>query len=343
MGGQMAKLALVVRVLRYTKNFWQVPLLKQGTERKKIHFRNGVSMELDLAGYRKIRDLFCMIDEYKFMVVKSKNGFFVTKSQPVFSCAVPPPEKVAFFNFLISLSQNNWVVNQADSSTFQISKQNCYFQIRSIGDSLYAVQSDKFLLTGPVESLMAYFLECQSGVYDYNYRGKTVLDIGAFCGESAVYFASQGAEKIIVYEPVKEHHELIRKNIVANGVNAELHEEGLGAKNGSLTISYEDTGLGFGLLSKGNKTCNIEVKSAQKIIMQSQADIAKIDCEGAEVSLLGLPPEILRLVSFYIIETHTRSIQDQIRKKFLECGFSESKLAKQLEGEIYVLYFQKPS
>jgi hypothetical protein len=126
-----------------------------------------------------------------------------------------------------------------------------------------------------------------------------------------------------------------------NAVNAELHEEGMGEKNGGLSINYEAADLGFGLLSMGTKTLKIQIKSAQDIISQSKADIAKIDCEGAEISLVGVPREILGLIRFYIVETHTRAVQDVITKKFIASGFTQTRVPEHLSGEISMVYFEK--
>ncbi len=98
-----------------------------------------------------------------------------------------------------------------------------------------------------------------------------MLDVGAFCGETAVYFARQGAKRVIVYEPVKEHHELIRQNIAINGFTAELHEEGLGDKTGEVSINYDETDLGFGLTNNVKNTRIIVVKSAAELIRKSKS------------------------------------------------------------------------
>ena len=330
-----------MRTLKTTKNFWQVPFLKAGPQNRKIFFRNGITMEVDLAGYRKIRDLFYYLGDQKFNIEKSNQGFVVSKKHPLFSCLAPSVETLPFFDFLLSLTSQNWNVSQIDALTFKVDKTPSFYEIQRLDGRLFVAKSERVSFMGPAESLMAYFLECEKGVYDYDYKGKTVLDVGGFCGESAVFFASRGARKVIIYEPVKAHHELIRKNVAMNAVNAELHEEGMGEKNGSLSINYEAADLGFGLLNKGEKTLTIQIKSAQDIISQSQADIAKVDCEGAEISLVGVPRDILGLIPFYIIETHTKAIQDAVTKKFIESGFTQTRVPEHLSGEISVVYFEK--
>ena len=337
----MAKLKLIVRTLKTTKNFWQIAFLKASPKKRKIFFRNGITMQVDLAGYRKIRDLFYTLDDQKFKIVKWEQRFVFIKKHPLFRCSAPSVETLQFFGFLLSLASQNWNISQIDALTFKIDKRPSSYKIKSLDNRLFVAESEKVSFMGSVESLMAYFLECEKGVYDYDYDGKTVLDVGGFCGESAVFFASRGAKKVIIYEPVKAHHEMIRKNVAMNAVKAELHEEGMGEKNGSLSINYEAADLGFGVLSKGTKTLTIQIKSAQDIISQSKADIAKVDCEGAEISLVGVPREVLGLIRFYIVETHTKAIQDAVTKKFVESGFTQTRVPEHLLGEISVIYFEK--
>ncbi len=336
----MVKFALIIKTIKSTKNFWQIAFLKTNPEKRKISFRNGVTMEIDLLAYYKMRDLFCAINSQKFRIRKGKEGFVVSKEQPNFNCLLPTLETLDFFYFLLLLNSENWNINQIGSLMFKADKKASY-EISILKDHLFSVESEKISLVSPLESLTAYFLEFEKGVYDSDYNGKVVLDVGGFCGESAVFFASRGAKKVIIYEPVKAHHELIRKNVAVNAIQAELHEEGIGQQNGCLNIKYEATDLGFGLLSKGKEILTIQIKSTQDVISQSKADIAKIDCEGAELSLVDVPQQVLRLIRIYIIETHTKAIQEAVTKKFLSSGFRQTRAPVHLLGEISITYFEK--
>ena len=243
----MPKLTLIMRMLKTTKNFWQVVYLRRGSQRRRIVFRNGIAMDLDLMDYRKMRDLFSYLKDQKFRVKKSNDGFIVSKKNPTFKCSAPTIEALPFFSFLLALATQNWNISQTHASTVKVDKTSSSYEIMKSDDQMFVTKSVRVTFIGPVESLKAYFLECEKGIYYYDCKGKTVLDVGGFCGETAVFFASKGAKKVIIYEPVKSHHELIRKNIALNTINAELHEEGMGEKNGEVTINYEDIGLGFGL------------------------------------------------------------------------------------------------
>ena len=68
--------------------------------------------------------------------------------------------------------------------------------------------------------------EQMTGEYECDCRGKVVLDVGGFEGESAVYFWQKGAKKIIVYEPLVEHVEYIDRNVKLNRIDAEIHPSG---------------------------------------------------------------------------------------------------------------------
>ena len=69
-----------------------------------------------------------------------------------------------------------------------------------------------------------------------DYSGKIVLDIGGYFGETAVLFYYWGASKVVIYEPVEEHLKYIRKNIEANNLNAEIHNEGIGSDRSAMPI-----------------------------------------------------------------------------------------------------------
>ena len=48
-------------------------------------------------------------------------------------------------------------------------------------------------------------------------NGRMVIDIGASIGDSSVYFAKKGAEKVIALEPNQETYTLAKKNVGLNG------------------------------------------------------------------------------------------------------------------------------
>jgi hypothetical protein len=130
------------------------------------------------------------------------------------------------------------------------------FDVNQTEKDTFYVKKGDFQVVGSA-GILVCVRELRAGEYDCDFQGKVVLDIGGFEGDSAAYFWSKNARKIIIYEPVAEHIQWIKKNIDLNKINAELHQAGIGTKNGTKTIQYEKPDIGFGLLNQGSK--NMEV------------------------------------------------------------------------------------
>jgi FkbM family methyltransferase len=179
------------------------------------------------------------------------------------------------------------------------------YNLQQINDETFKIHTDRFQFVGSLV-LMCLVDEMESGVYDYDCRGKVVLDIGGFEGESAVFLWGMGAKKVIIYEPVLSHIKFIKENALLNKVNAEIHEEGIGNEDGEITVAYDQADNCFGLERKGlpNKM-KIKIRDVAKVIAESGAEVAKIDCEGAEISIVNVPKEILRRLEYVMIEVHT--------------------------------------
>jgi methyltransferase, FkbM family len=167
-----------------------------------------------------------------------------------------------------------------------------------------------------------------------------VLDIGGFCGETAAYFKSKKAKKVIVYEPCKDHYHYIRTNAQLNNIDIELHEAGIGDADGSLLVNYDKGGLSFTRNENGQNQTAISIENVANVILQSKADVAKIDCEGAEMSLTKVSAEILGRIPFYFIETHTKEIEKAVTAKFLASGFRVARQPVHLVDGISMLYFE---
>jgi FkbM family methyltransferase len=223
------------------------------------------------------------------------------------------------------------------------------YHIQQISNETFKITTNKYQIVGSL-ALMCIINELESGVYEYDYRNKIVLDIGGFEGESALFFWSKGAKKIIIYEPVLEHHQFINENIRLNKINAEVHPEGIGDRDDEITVTYDkvENWLGssfttnnrlnnitsvhdkaynnFSLEEKKTQdTINIKIKNISKIIMTSGADVAKIDCEGAEISLVSVPKETLRKLEYVMVEIHTHQIKQELIEKFKNSGFRVNK------------------
>jgi hypothetical protein len=290
----MTKLSIIWRTLTVARNPLVTLSLKRGNSRKTLTFRNGFTCCLTWPQFRVFRDNYQFLTKHSITQVEN-DMFKISEKRNLVVCAS------RYLPMMFDLMQN--------------------FDIRQENDVFY-LRNEMLELVGSLTMLMC-IRELRTGEYECDCKGKIVLDVGGFEGESAVYFWSKGAKKIVIYEPVAVH---IRA--------------GIGAQNGTQTIHFNETDPGFGILSKGENSVKIKITDVSKVIEESMAQIGKFDCEGAEESLVGVPAEILQKIPHYIIEVHSLKIRDAIIKKFLNVGFYlEKEIPK--SGEFSVLVFKK--
>jgi FkbM family methyltransferase len=244
--------------------------------------------------------------------------------------------KVTFANgsqFMLSWSQFRFL-----RDNYTLAKK---YNVTQAGDQTFKIQTPRYQLVGSI-NLMCLVDEIESGIYDYDYHGKVVLDVGGFEGESAAFFWAMGAKKVVIYEPVIEHIKFIRENVLLNKVNAEIFGEGIGDKDGEITVAYEQADNCFGLKREGlTKKMTIKIRDIAKVIVESRAEVAKLDCEGAEISLVNVPKEILRQMEYVMIEVHSLQIRQAIIQKFVDSEFILAKGDEDTPQEISIICFKR--
>jgi len=151
----------------------------------------------------------------------------------------------------------------------------------------------------------------QKGYDKYDFRNKTVLDIGGFIGDTAVFFALTGAKKVVVYEPNPELYKIALKNIklLHCKKKIEIYNLAVGDKNGKISLiiptDYGSSTLYPSSLQKNKsfntKKVNVNLISISNIFNKiGVVDILKMDCEGSEYPILE---EILK-----------KGLQDKIKE-----------------------------
>jgi len=310
--------------------------------KRTIHFRNQITAKLTWAQSWNAIQLFEHLRDKSFTIKKTNNGYLIQKESngtKFFSSSLETTRGI--FELVSILIPQGWTFEQENAMTCRFSKNDTTYTIHELGnDQLSLKWSPQLEITGPYEAIWVYFFECLRGIYDYDYKNKIVLDVGGFCGESAVFFLSQGARKVIIYEPVPSHHQFIKTNVNRNNFNAEIHEEGIGNRDEDMTVNYDALSLNFGPISngKGKDKLRMKIRNVTSVIEESNADIAKFDCEGAEISLITVPKKTLRKIEFYMIEAHNMEIRKAITDKFITSGFIQSRAPAE---DISMLYFKK--
>jgi len=143
-------------------------------------------------------------------------------------------------------------------------------------------------------------------------KGKVVLDVGAFIGDTAICFSYDGARMVYAYEPVPIYYDLAMKNIRLNKLdNVKLFNVGVGAAKGKFIA------VPFG--ASGETKIDI-IPLGEAIEQIGEVDLLKMDCEGCEFpALLSLTRKHLHKIKEMIVEYHKNPLP--IVRKLQEAGF----------------------
>jgi FkbM family methyltransferase len=135
-------------------------------------------------------------------------------------------------------------------------------------------------------------------IFDYghwnglNVEGKVVVDIGAFIGDSSIYFALRSAKRVIAVEPHPEAYKEMVENIRLNGLEDVIIpiNAGLSSRSGVICIKNVDVEGTYGTYH-GLSECDTAVPAITLADIIDKYDVSrdvvlKMDCEGCEYDVI---------------------------------------------------------
>ena len=163
-------------------------------------------------------------------------------------------------------------------------------------DGLVNVKVDRFDVTGFSISSLAHlhreiFVELQ-----YYFRASridpVIVDGGSNIGMSVLFFkALYPAANVLAFEPAARAHELLRRNVEANGLaGVEIRHAALGGQNGTVPFFEDpDDPATFRMSTRaerirGGETSVEELRLSG--VIPGHVDLVKLDVEGAEDDVL---------------------------------------------------------
>lgn len=160
-----------------------------------------------------------------------------------------------------------------------------------------------------VRALAESFLDYK----DLNVKDRFVIDVGAFLGDSMFYFWSQGAKKILAFEPFKNFYEIGHINILLNNLSNEIHlfNVGMGDRINEYDSNKDSA-------SQNNLLPFVEMKTLiEKYNRENLPIVLKMDCEGCEYQVFRDEGGIKSLKSLgvveFIMEYHAGDVSNLIK------------------------------
>jgi len=192
------------------------------------------------------------------------------------------------------------------------------------------------------------FKHIYSSIYDtfieenykfLNVRDKNVLDIGAFVGDSPIYFILKGAKKVYAIEPHLDAYKEMIENIKLNNMEDRIIPINMG-------ISYEKDYVIINIknlaqvadffFNSNNKGIKVPAGKLSDIIEKYNIDaqILKMDCKGCEYNIILKDYDKIKEFDEIGFEYHAYNTKISVKRlleklnKDFECKFIEGGINK---------------
>jgi len=155
--------------------------------------------------------------------------------------------------------------------------------------------------------------------YGEAFPGWRVLDIGAYGGESALYFVLEGAEAVAAVEPYPPAAEKAERLLAENGLQerVRLLRVAIGPQEGEGTLWVSEEEPQTNTLSGTRpveapaaltRAVSVPVWTFERLLSElgwETVDLAKLDCEGCEYAIFSSTPDsVLQRVKRWVMEFH---------------------------------------
>jgi len=156
-------------------------------------------------------------------------------------------------------------------------------------------------------------------IFDYgeyeslNVVGRVVVDVGAYVGDSAIYFALKGAKRVIAIEPHPGAFSEMLDNIRLNNLESVIIpvNAGLASKPGKVCVENVDVSNTYNIYHRpGDCPNTVPAVTLGELINRFGIDpsdaVLKMDCEGCEFDVILNDYEHARLFRELILEYHSK-------------------------------------
>lgn len=158
-----------------------------------------------------------------------------------------------------------------------------------------------------------------------NVKDRIVIDIGAGCGDTAIYYIVKGARLVYAIEPNPVIFRALIRTIEANMFGDRIIPMAVALSDRDDIVKVNPNVYGmfyeqFNIRDNGNYEVELMTYDTLKylLIHDGMEYVLKSDCEGCEQYLLG---KDLRIFNEILIEYHSEYLREEFEKQLIEQGF----------------------
>ena len=165
-------------------------------------------------------------------------------------------------------------------------------------------------------------LEFKDLVKKYNLKVSGVIHVGAHHAEEVPNYAEMGIENIILFEPLKENFDIIRKNVSSYPqLKIRKHQVALGNSNQTITMNLSSNQLESSSILKPklhlqlypdiifNKTEEVEVQKLDDYNCR-KCNFLNMDVQGYELEVLKGGKETLCNIDYVYCEVNRNEVYE---------------------------------
>jgi FkbM family methyltransferase len=197
-----------------------------------------------------------------------------------------------------------------------------------------------------IYNLQDYYLSRKKQIND----GDIVVDLGGNIGIFNRWAYSQGASKVISFEPDRRYFELLKKNTSPNSI---LFNAAMSDRIGELSLFESDHLGGSNIFGVPSNTKNYKVRTYTLDFLFdtdliTHIDFLKVDVEGAEHLIFkGISDNNLSKVKTISMEYHhshfnfDEKLRDDFINRFVSLGFNSYLLFMGTNNALQMIYFYR--
>ena len=234
-----------------------------------------------------------------------------------------------YFSFWESKEGQEELLNQSGlKSIVKIVKNDTVLKFKFENKIVKLVYDSQKQMNNTLGMIKEQFIEEQYKWLDV--KGKEVIDIGANVGDSAIYFALNGAKHVYAFEPYPYSYNIANKNIRLNELQdmVTLVNQGCSGEKAVIKIKSAYQNFGGTDLKSFEDGKEIKITTLSEIIKNFNIRypaVLKIDCEGCEYEIL-LNAKVSDLKKFKQIQIEYHYGYLNLKRKLEEAGFKVTQL-----------------
>ncbi len=186
--------------------------------------------------------------------------------------------------------------------------------------------------------------------YDYaEVNDREVVDIGANIGDTAIYFAVNGAKKVVALEPIPSVAKIAEQNVKINALQDKIIvlNAALGSKRGKIAVPSKidvEKSSGFSINGKGDTL--IDVLSMEDVRrMVKDPFLLKMDCEGCEVDIiLNSELDFDNLIieqHYFLTKVPGKKLIERLKGQGYECKEGPLPFSRSIKKTESIIYCKK--